>query len=58
MKNILIDTNAYTSLLRGDERVLDSLGRAEIVYISVFVMAVTFDGHFRKIPGLRLWDGA
>jgi tRNA(fMet)-specific endonuclease VapC len=44
MKKILLDTNAYTSCLSGDERVLAAMSAAEIVYISVFVMGELFAG--------------
>lgn len=35
---ILLDTNAYTSLMRGDGQVLSFLNQAEVVYMSVFVI--------------------
>jgi tRNA(fMet)-specific endonuclease VapC len=38
MKKILIDTNAYTKLCAGNERVLDALAVAETVYLSVIVL--------------------
>jgi tRNA(fMet)-specific endonuclease VapC len=38
MKSILLDTNAYARLLTGVGDVLDALGAAEIVYMSVFVL--------------------
>jgi tRNA(fMet)-specific endonuclease VapC len=44
MRNILLDTNAYVSYLRGDEKVLTYLGKAENVYISVFVMGELYAG--------------
>jgi len=129
MRKILIDTSAYSRLMRGNTDVLEMLGRADRVYMSIFVVAelnvgfkggskepqnrnlleqflsrptvrtvpatretaevfaeikhtlreagtplpindiwiaahtvetgsvlVTFDAHFRKIPGLRVWD--
>lgn len=129
MKKMLLDTSAYSRLRRGSEEVLDALGHADLVYVSVFVLGelyagfkggskeaanrdllerflkratvrtvaatketaeifaeikntlkragmplplndvwiaahavetgsvlVTFDSHFRQIPGLRLWD--
>lgn len=37
MKQIVIDTNAYTALRSGDERVLGALAAAERVYVPVFV---------------------
>lgn len=44
MKKILLDTNAYVSYLRGDDKVLDYLARAENVYMSVFVLGELFAG--------------
>ncbi len=46
MKKILLDTNAYTYLLTGDQRVLDVLGAAETVYMSVFVLGELYSGFF------------
>lgn len=44
MRKILLDTNAYIGYLRGDEKVLDYLGHADYVYMSVFVMGELFTG--------------
>ena len=44
MKKVLLDTNAYAALLRGDEKVLSAIGRAEIVYMSAMVMGELFAG--------------
>lgn len=38
MKNIILDTNAYTQLLAGDENVLDGVASAETVFMSIFVL--------------------
>ncbi len=38
MKKVLLDTNAYTALRRGDEAILDVLGRAETVFMSAIVL--------------------
>jgi len=38
MTRILLDTNAYVRFLRGDERVLVYLARADTVFMSVFVL--------------------
>lgn len=38
MKKVLLDTNAYTALRRGDESILDVLGRAETVFMSAIVL--------------------
>ena len=35
---ILLDTNAYVALLSGEKAVLDALGAADTVYVSVFVL--------------------
>jgi tRNA(fMet)-specific endonuclease VapC len=44
MKKILLDTNAYTRYLAGDEEVLTALANAEIVYMSVFVLGELYAG--------------
>ncbi len=44
MKKILLDTNAYTRLLSGDQRVLDALGRADMTFMSVFVLGELYAG--------------
>jgi len=44
VKKILLDTNAYTHLLVGDSDVLDSLGSAETVYMSIFVLGELYAG--------------
>ena len=44
MKNIVIDTNAYTHLLAGKEDVLDVIGSAEVVYVSIFVLGELYAG--------------
>ncbi len=44
MKKIVLDTNAYTHLLVGREDMLDIMGMAEIVYMSVFVLGELFAG--------------
>lgn len=38
MKKILLDTNAYSRLAEGDAALLDVLGEADAVLISVFVL--------------------
>jgi len=47
MRKILLDTNAYVSYLRGDEKVLSWLSQADEVYLSVFVLGELFAG-FRE----------
>ena len=44
MKSILLDTNAYTRLLTGDETVLNVLSTAETVYMSIFVLGELYAG--------------
>ena len=44
MKNVLLDTNAYTRLLTGDESVLETIAGAATVYMSVFVLGELFAG--------------
>lgn len=44
MKKILLDTNAYTHLLRGDKEVLEVLGRADTVFMSIFVLGELYAG--------------
>lgn len=44
MKKVLLDTNAYSGLLRGDDQVLDALAKAEIVYVSAVVLGELFAG--------------
>jgi tRNA(fMet)-specific endonuclease VapC len=44
MKRILLDTNAYVRFLRGDERVLDCLAKADTVFMSVFVLGELLAG--------------
>jgi tRNA(fMet)-specific endonuclease VapC len=44
MKKILLDTNAYTHFLSGDEKVLSCLARADYVYMSVFVLGELYAG--------------
>lgn len=38
MRSIILDTNAYTRLLAGDEKVLDVVASSENLYMSVFVL--------------------
>jgi tRNA(fMet)-specific endonuclease VapC len=38
MKKVLIDTSAYSHLLRGSAEVSDTLAHADLVYVSVFVL--------------------
>ncbi len=44
MKKILLDTNAYVKYLMGDENVLNLLSKADIVYLSIFVLGELYAG--------------
>jgi tRNA(fMet)-specific endonuclease VapC len=44
MKKILLDTNAYSAFCAGDEAVLDQLGDADVVLMSIFVLGELFAG--------------
>ena len=44
MKKIVLDTNAYTRLLAGNEDVLDVVGTAETLYMSIFVLGELYAG--------------
>jgi len=57
MKKIILDTNAYSGLLRGDESILEILSRAAIVYMSVFVLGellTGFKGGTRESTNVQL----
>lgn len=44
MRKVLLDTNAYAALLRGDEKVLSAMSRAETIYMSAIVLGELFSG--------------
>ena len=44
MKKVSLDTNAYSALIAGNETVLDALGEANEVYLSIFVIGELFYG--------------
>ena len=44
MKKVLLDTNAYASFLYGDDAVLDILAKAQVVFMSVFVLGELYAG--------------
>ena len=44
MKKVILDTNAYTQLLAGEEDVLDAISAAETVYMSIFVLGELYAG--------------
>ena len=44
MKKVILDTNAYSALFQGDEKVLDAIGSADVVFVSVIVLGELFAG--------------
>ncbi len=44
MRKVLLDTSAYSHLLRGNEEVLDALSHADLTYMSVFVLGELYAG--------------
>jgi tRNA(fMet)-specific endonuclease VapC len=44
MKKILLDTNAYSAFMVGDESVLSALGSADTAYLSIFVIGELLTG--------------
>ena len=44
MKRILLDTNTYSRLLTGDEKVLSILAESDVVYMSIFVLGELYAG--------------
>lgn len=44
LSRLVIDTNAYSRLMEGDERVLDLLAEADAVLMSSFVLGELFTG--------------
>lgn len=44
MSRILVDTNAYTALIKGDGRIADILGMHEAILLSPVVIGELYDG--------------
>ena len=44
MKKIILDSNAYTGLLAGDEKVLDVVASTETLFMSIFVLGELYAG--------------
>lgn len=44
MKKILIDTNAYSRFLAGNKKILDVIGSAEMIYMSIFILGELYAG--------------
>ena len=59
MKAVLLDTNAFAALFRGDLEILEVLARAECVYASAIVMGeleAGFRGGSRYVENLALLE--
>ncbi len=59
MKKILLDTNAYANYLRGDEKILTALDKAETIYISIFVLGelhAGFKGGTKEKQNIQLLE--
>lgn len=44
MRKVLLDTNGYTKLLLGDKAILEALGNADKIFVSVVVLGELFAG--------------
>lgn len=44
MKKILLDTNAYTQFLAGEDTIIDEIVTADVIFFSVIVLAELFSG--------------
>lgn len=44
MKQIVLDTNAYTGLLTGNEQILSVVASAEVIFMSIFVLGELYAG--------------
>ncbi len=49
MKNILLDTNAYSALRQGDQKIFDVICDAQKIYISSIVMGELYAGFFNGV---------
>ncbi|HSW01688.1 MAG TPA: type II toxin-antitoxin system VapC family toxin [Sedimentisphaerales bacterium] len=59
MKKILLDTSAYSQLLRGSEEVANALSHADLVYLSVFVLGelyASFKGGSKEAANRKLLE--
>ena len=59
MRKILLDTNAYTRLLQGDEKVFLTISSSDVVFMSVFVIGelyAGFKGGVKKISNKEILD--
>ncbi len=44
MKKILLDTNAYSAYLTGDEKVFNEIISADVIFLSIFVLTELLTG--------------
>lgn len=44
MRKVLLDTNAFTALFKGDEKVLETISKSDTVYVSIFVLGELWAG--------------
>ena len=44
MRRILLDTNAFTALFKGDEKVLATISKSDTIYVSIFVLGELWTG--------------
>ena len=59
MRNVLLDTNAFSALFRGDEEVLKTISKAEHVFASVIVIGeleAGFRGGARYAENVEILD--
>ena len=45
MKKILLDTNAYINLLKGDDEIFDAISDCELLFMSIFVLGELYYGY-------------
>ncbi len=53
MSRVLLDTNAYSALLTGDERVVEILAESEAVLLTPVVIGELYDGFLNGIRNLE-----
>jgi tRNA(fMet)-specific endonuclease VapC len=49
MKRLVLDTNAYSALRKGDQKVFDAICEAEKIYISAIVMGELYAGFYNGV---------
>ena len=59
MKKVLLDTSGYSGLLAGDEAILTAIAKADVVYMSIFVLRelhLGFKGGSQEQHNLKILD--